>query len=71
MGRLIHGRCDHLYEESRELSPVISLHSRRCTVVEAVHADILVVVSAEDLGDQKSVRKVPSLFSVHHKQGDG
>lgn len=38
-----------LLEEPGELPPVISFHPRGRAIVEAVHTDVLVVVSAEDL----------------------
>lgn len=52
----------HLFEEPGELSPVIPLHPCGRAVVEAVHAHVLVVVPAEDLGHQEAVGKVASKF---------
>lgn len=50
----------YLLEEPGELPPVIPLDSGRGPVVEAVHANVFIVVTAEYLGDEKTVGKVPA-----------
>lgn len=47
-----------LLEEPGELPPVVPLDPGGCAVVEAVHADVLVVVAAEDLGNEEPVREI-------------
>lgn len=48
-----------LFEEPGELSPVVPFNSCGRTAVEPVHTNVLVIVAAEDLGDQKAVGEVP------------
>lgn len=47
-----------LLEEPGELPPVVPLDPRGRAVVEPVHADVFVVVAAEDLGHEKPVREI-------------
>lgn len=47
-----------LLEEPCKLPPVVPLDPSGCAVVEAMHADVLVVVATEDLGNQKPVREI-------------
>lgn len=63
------GTSPCLLEEPGELPPVVPLDPRGCAVVEAVHADVLVVVAAEDLSHEKPVREIAATTTTMCRYG--